>query len=311
MTTSFDASEIDHWSDTAEAAHKLSVLIRRLVMATLPEPPSRIDIPGGSSVRLPGWDGILETASSNAWVPRGISGWEISCDKQVTNKANVVYEKRAEDSQGLDKADATFVFVTSRRWPQKRQWERARQNEGLWLNVRALDADDLVAWLEQSPEVTQWLYEEIHKIPLGYGENNRIEQFRSEVLDRMTSGFSDGAEVKVGLQTLFAALETRSEPDGSEAIQDPKLQEWTDELDASRNLIQDGLILAAQQRLERINDEVDSLPDSLRFRLVTNLAVCALGENRFDEACSLFGEAHSIQPAKDKANAADMFQDVL
>ena len=59
MTPSFDASEIDHWPDTAETAHKLPELIRRLVLATLTEPPSRIDMPRGSSVRMSGWDGLL------------------------------------------------------------------------------------------------------------------------------------------------------------------------------------------------------------------------------------------------------------
>ena len=303
VTPSFDASEIDHWSDTAEAAYKLPELVRRLVLATLTEPPSRIDMPSGSSVRMSGWDGLLQAPHGNAWVPSGVSGWEFSCEKNVTGKANRDYETRTEDPLGEDPATTTFVFVTPRRWPRKRQWERARKDEGFWLNVRALDADDLVAWLEQSPEVTQWLYEEIHRIPLGYGENNRIEQFQSEALDRMTSGFSDVTEMKVGIQTLLAAVETRSGPDGSESTEDPTLQKWTDELDASRNLIQGGLILAAQQRLQRINDEADDLPDSLRFRLLTNLAVCAMGQNRFDEARSLFDEAYSIQPENPKAIA--------
>ena len=303
LTPSFDASEIDHWSDAAEAAHKLPELIRRLVLATLTEPPSRIDMPSGSSVRMSGWDGLLEGAQGNAWVPSGDSGWELSCRDDVTYKANQDYESRKTDPLGQDPATTVFVFVTPRRWSRKRQWERARKDEGFWLNVRALDADDFVAWLEQSPEVTQWLYEEIHRIPLGYGENNRIEQFQSEALDRMTSGFSDVTEMKVGIQTLLAAVETRSGSDGSESTEDPTLQKWTDELDASRNLIQDGLILAAQQRLQRINDEADDLPDSLRFRLLTNLAVCTMGQNRFDEACSLFDEAYSIQPENPKAIA--------
>ena len=124
-----------------------------------------------------------------------------------------------------------------------------------------------------------------------------------EGLDKMASGFADVSEMKVGLQALLAALEIRSEPSGSEFIEDPTLQKWTDELDASRDLIQDGLILAAQQRLQRINNEADDLPDSLRFRLFTNLAVCAMGQNQFDEACSLFEEAYGIQPENSNAIA--------
>ena len=303
LTPSFDASEIDHWSDTAEAAHKLPELIRRLVLATLTEPPSSIDMPSGSSVRMSGWDGLLQAPQGNPWVPSGVSGWEFSCEKNVTRKANRVYETRTENPLSEDPATTTFVFVTPRRWSRKRQWERARQAEGVWLNVRAMDADDLVVWLEQSPEVTQWLSNEIHKQLFSIEQTNRLEQLHLESLDKITSGFSDVTEMKVGLQTLLAAVETRSEPDGSESTEDPTLQKWTDELDASRNLIQDGLILAAQQRLQRINDEANDLPDSLRFRLLTNLAVCAMGQNRLDEACSFFGEAYNIQPENPKAIA--------
>ena len=72
---SFDASEIDHWSDKPDAHHQLPELIRRLVMATV-SMPSLLDIQSGSSVRLPGWDGLLVVESGNAWVPGSASAWE-------------------------------------------------------------------------------------------------------------------------------------------------------------------------------------------------------------------------------------------
>ena len=303
MTPSFDASEIDNWSDTAEAAHKLPELIRRLVLATLTEPPSRIDMPSGSSVRMSGWDGLLESPSGNSWVPSGISSWEFSCEKKITSKANRVYMGRTEDSLGLDKVETTFVFVTSRRWPQKRQWEMDRRDEGAWLNVRALDADDLVAWLGQSQNVSQWLFEEIHTIGFGHGEAKRIEDLKLEILDKLTPGLADVAEIKVAVQALTASTETRSESKNLGQTEDPAVRKWADEIDISRGLIQDGLILSAQQRLERLNDEAEGLPESLRFRLVTNLAVCALGDDRLDEACHLFDEAFSIQSDNPRAIA--------
>ena len=48
--------------------------------------------------------------------------------------------------------------------------------------------------------------------------------------------------------------------------------------------------------MERIEHDEELLSDSLKFRLLTNLAVCALGEDKFDEASSLLYEAHRIQP---------------
>ena len=246
MTDSFDASEISNWSDTADAAHRLPELIRRLVLATLPEPPLRIDMPSGSSVRLPGWDGLLEVGRGNAWAPSGDSGWEFSCDKSVTSKANDNYEKRTMDPLGLDKATATFVFVTSRRWNRRRQWERERREEGKWHDVRAYDADDLVAWLEQAPEITRWFASAISKLPFDYQAVNRIEGLEMETKDQVTAGFADMADMRVELRTLITSVVTQAEPPDSAPIQDSEQRRLSERIDAARDLVQLGLIVAAR-----------------------------------------------------------------
>ena len=90
----FDPSEIDRWADTPDANNQLPMLIRRLVMATIPTP-ELVDMPGGSSIFLPGWDGLLKVKSGNTWVPAGNSAWELSCRKDnITGKANDDYNKR-------------------------------------------------------------------------------------------------------------------------------------------------------------------------------------------------------------------------
>ena len=293
MIDSFDASEINNWSDTADAENKLPELIRRLVLSTLPEPPTRVDMPSGSSVRLPGWDGLLEADQGNAWAPSGVSGWEMSCNKGVTSKANDDYEKRTADPLGLDRASTTFVFVTSRRWPGRRQWERERFKEGIWCDVRAHDADDLVTWLEQSPQVTRWFAGVVRKLPFDYEAVDRIEERQIEAKEQMSAGFADVADIK----SAFAAyIATQGTPLSSDAEDDSEQQRLSERIDHARDLIQQGLIVAARGLLRRIEDEAEELPDALRFRITTNLAVCALGEDNFDEACSLLNEAHRIQP---------------
>ena len=82
----------------------------------------------------------------------------------------------------------------------------------------------------------------------------------------------------------------------------------------ARDLIRQGLIAAARIKLEGIQREQEQLPDTLRFRLLTDLAVCALGEDKFDEASSLLNEAHRIQPENrtgiiNAALAAELQQD--
>lgn len=293
MTYSFDASEIINWSDRDDAAYKLPELIFRLVVGTLSEPPSRIDIPSGSSVRVSGWDGELEVRHGNEWVPSGVSGWEMSCEKGVASKANQVYKSRTTDPLDLDIPTSTFVFVTPRRWPGKRRWVRERCEEGKWYKVRAYDADDLVAWLRQSEDVTRWLLGVIHKRPFDYEVMQRFKELQMETLNTVKAGF---VAMGVDLGALGASIPTQVKSPDSEPIQDSEQRRWSERIDAARNLIQQGFITTARIQLEGIEREAEQLPDNLRFRLLTNLAVCAMGEDKLDAAISLLDEAHSIQP---------------
>lgn len=310
MIYSFDASVINNWADTADAAHKLPELIRLLVQDTLLESPLRIDIPSGSSVRLPGWDGILEVGSGNTWAPSGVSGWEFSCDKKITSKASDDYEKRTADPLELNKATTTFVFVTPRRWKDKRQWVKKRREEGKWLDVRAYDADDLVTWLQQSLNVTRWFAEVTSRPSLG--SEGSVKKFQMETLhNTMKAGF-----VALGVDpgAWGVSIPTQVKSPDSETARDSEQRKWSERIDAARDLIQQGLIAIARIQLEGIEREAEQLPDNLRFRILTNLAVCAMGEDKLDVAISLFNEAHNIQPENRKgiinaAMAADLQQE--
>ncbi len=160
----FDASDIANWADKLDAEHRLPELIRRLILATVPMP-SLLEMPSGSSVHLSGWDGLLVVGQGNAWVPSGDSAWEFSREKNPKSKATEDYTKRTADPKGVAVPNTTFVFVTPRRWGGKRQWVNDRRGEGPWAEVRALDADDLVAWLERAPAVAYWFAYLIGKLP--------------------------------------------------------------------------------------------------------------------------------------------------
>ena len=160
----FDASDICHWANNPDAFHKLPELVRRLVMATVPMP-SLLQMPSGSSVWRAGWDGLLVVEDGNVWVPPGASAWEFGSGKNPGDKAARDYRKRTKNTMGVDRTDTTFVFVTPRRWEGKSKWARGRREEGQWADVRALDADDLIAWLEQAPAVAHWFARLIGKLP--------------------------------------------------------------------------------------------------------------------------------------------------
>ena len=160
----FDSSEIANWADKPDAQHLLPELIRLLILATVPMP-SLLDMPSGSSVWLPGWDGLLVTERGNAWVPDGASAWEFSREQNLGSKATADYKKRTKNPQGSDRPKTMFVFVTPRKWAGKRTWATERSKEGQWSDVRALNADDLVAWLGQAPAVAHWFARLIGKLP--------------------------------------------------------------------------------------------------------------------------------------------------
>lgn len=280
--------------DTAPA--KLPELIRRLVLSTLSESPKRIHMPSGSSVRLPGWDGFLVVGQGNAWIPDGVSVWEFSCEKGVTAKANEDYEKRSENPLGLDMTTTTFVFVTPRRWTGKWKWERDRRAEGQWSDVRGLDADDLVAWLDQSLPVTNWFAQLIGK----WSPDDRILERIEDRQIQMASGFSTLTST---VQSLSNSIVAPPDIADQNAERYEEHQILSVRIDSARDLIQLGQVELASSQLQDLLESTDDLPGDLKFRIVTNLGACALGSGIIDEACALFDQAYDIQPDNPSAMA--------
>ena len=300
----FDASAIINWSDTPDASHQLPTLVRQLVMATAKV--SDIEMPSGSSVQTGGWDGLVVVERGNPWVPEGSSGWELSCNKNPRGKATSDYDKRTADPLGEDTANTTFVFVTSRRWPGKREWASERREQGPWADVRAFDVDNLVAWLEQSPEVAARfagvfgngspVMEEILETVKLQGERN--DAGRLETLRHVDAGL---AALEARMTTLLSASATLGESAEPEKYSDPDSRALAEKIDIARDLIDGNMVHSAQVVLERIRNVGETIPVELEFRIVTNLAVCALADDDFDRAGALFEEAHALQPENPKA----------
>ena len=161
-----DAQEIAVWAGTGGAAQDLPNIVRQLILATGVEL-AELVMPGGSSVRLPGWDGMVRAGSGNLWVPEGDSVWELSCDGNPLGKANEDYRKRTDEPLGLDRSQITYVAVTARRFNGKEAWVQDRRNAGIWRDVRFVDADTLVSWLEVAPAIGERFARLIGKAPDG------------------------------------------------------------------------------------------------------------------------------------------------
>ncbi|MFV9474157.1 hypothetical protein ACM5Q9_07045 [Advenella sp. RU8] len=149
------ATDLVQWSDKREAQGMLPVLVRRLISATARI--TAIAMPGGDSVSVPGWDGVIAVEQGNPWVPTGISYWELGTSKDPASKASSDFEKRQGQISTEEATKATFVFVTPRRWPGKNIWQEKARNRKVWENVLVWDADDLEAWLEAAPVTNLWL----------------------------------------------------------------------------------------------------------------------------------------------------------
>jgi len=218
MTSNFinriSALDLHRWADQMHARAELPRLVR-LLIHSVPGELVSIDMPAGEGIQRHGWDGIVESRVGNAWLPSGLTGWEMGVDKDPRRKASENYAARVSDALGLNPAQSCFVFVTPRNWPGKNRWLEEKKKQGEWREVRAYDAHDLEQWLEiASPAVNAWLSELMGK-PVG--------DLRS-VRD-WWSGFCTSTDPSLTPSLVLAGRETARQ----------KLSDW---LDGSTHLLE-------------------------------------------------------------------------
>lgn len=161
-----NASDIAVWADRLESRSTFPELVRRLVLATTPKL-THIDFPSGEGVQVGGWDGITQNEEPTAFVPVGITGWELGTDNKPKGKADKDLFKRSANPLELVPSEATYVFVTLRRWNNRKKWVSSNTCQGIWQNIKAYDADILATWLIEAPAVHIWLSGLLGKRPAG------------------------------------------------------------------------------------------------------------------------------------------------
>lgn len=150
-----NALEIDRWAGYNEPRHQLPRLIRRLIHATA-KSLERIEFAAGEGGQLHGWDGLVRAAERAAFVPNGLSAWEVSVAGDPAKKADRDFRERSKNPRQIDPSEATYLCVTARRWEKKRAWEDKKNKLRIWKEVRVYDADSLEEWLELAPAVDTW-----------------------------------------------------------------------------------------------------------------------------------------------------------
>jgi hypothetical protein len=160
------ALELENWANVIEARQRLPQLLRRLSHATV-EDLTRIDFPADEGVQRPGWDGLTETNTVHPFVPQGVAVWELGCDRDSKTKADEDYDKRTENSLGLDPSQTTYISVTPRKWTKKEDWCKAKNEEKVWKEVRVYDSANLEEWLETARAVDLWFARILGRSPSG------------------------------------------------------------------------------------------------------------------------------------------------
>lgn len=157
-----DAAELSAWAATPAAANLFPELMRRLMAGT--DGVTDIAVRAGAGISAPGWDGLARSAGTS-FLPEGRLCFEFGVGAKPRQKAESDYLKRCEDPAGLEPADFTFVFATPRRWTTASAWAAEKKEDGVFADVRVLDADNLEGWLGQAPAVHHWISEELGRRP--------------------------------------------------------------------------------------------------------------------------------------------------
>lgn len=157
-----DRKYFERWADTPEAKVGTAGLVLQLVLNTLPNDGSTIDIPIGSATFLGGWDRYVDSATAHTFIPQGKSGWEFGARNDFADKATEDYNKRTKDFSDDERKEMTFVFVTLYYWSNKDTWKNTRKKQGQWKDVIVYDSEILSQWIYDLPVVTEWFTQKIN-----------------------------------------------------------------------------------------------------------------------------------------------------
>jgi transcriptional regulator with XRE-family HTH domain len=162
-----NATHLSQWGEQRDGQSGMPELLRRLIYAGI-GPAATVHFPSDESVQFPGWDGQCTVAAGIGLVPSGTSVWEISAQRTgIRAKADADFVKRSLNPLGVDPSQTTYVVATPQRFPGKDVWIKEKLAQGPWRDVRVIDGDDLVHWLESYPAVAQWLAVKLRRRPKG------------------------------------------------------------------------------------------------------------------------------------------------
>lgn len=199
-----DRAKLAVWADSVASQTEFPRLVRRLILETTPGL-VELGMPAGEGVAAGGWDGSAKSTASNAWVPEGLSVWELSVNKSPGSKADDDYSKRltTPDNSKLDQC--VYVEAILRPWTKRTEWAAQRTAEGRWRSVKAYGLDDIETWLETAPVTWSWISEQLGLHPHGM----RSAEAWWDSWARQTRPSMSAAVVLSGRETTVETLRMR------------------------------------------------------------------------------------------------------
>jgi hypothetical protein len=161
-----DQQELLRWADTVSARSDFPRLVRRLILET-GRGVVQLGFPAGEGVAVGSWDGTVRSTEVTAFIPLGLSLWELSVEKSVGSKAEADYAKRTTSPDGSPTQDCTYVAASLRRWAKRDEWARGHASEGRWKDVRGFGVDDIETWLDTAPVTHAWISDRLGLAPHG------------------------------------------------------------------------------------------------------------------------------------------------
>ena len=153
-------------------------------------------------------------------------------------------------------------------------------------------------------ELSDGLYRSGDGLPvLAMRQEMLHQQTRSEIVSFQETAFADLKAELASLHSLISDTSNQSGLAEQEAARESENSELTENIDFARKLMERGLINAARAELERLRAENGTMPEELRFRILTNLAGCELADENSASDRALLEEAHSLQPENQKGIA--------
>ncbi|MBN9622334.1 MAG: hypothetical protein J0H06_05165, partial [Actinobacteria bacterium] len=113
------------------------------------------------------WDGSVRSGVATAFIPGGLSVWELSVRKDVGIKADEDHEKRTTTPDGTPTTETTYVAAILRPWTKREEWAREKSEDSRWAEVRGYGIDDIATWLEGAPVTSAWFADLLGLGPFG------------------------------------------------------------------------------------------------------------------------------------------------